>query len=126
MTGAQDPDNRRMFPDPAKLTPAEKSVQDHVSKLNALRTKHPAIRYGSRRAVKAGQDQYAVVRAYLQDRVLVLYNRSEKAARLQLNVAPEISNGPLRDQLGTLQEVTVKNGFLEVNLPARSVSYLTP
>ena len=126
MTGAQDPDNRRMFPDPAKLTPSEKSVQDHVAKLNALRTQHPSIRYGSRRAVKADQDHYAVIRTYLNDRVLILYNRSEQPAEFKLNVAPEFSDGPLRDHLGNAKDTTVKNGYVSVTLPALSGSYLTP
>lgn len=126
MTGAQDPDNRRMFPDLAKLTPPEKSVQEHVAKLNALRLKHPAIRYGSRRALKADRDQYAVVRAYLNDRVLILYNRSDRPAKLELNVGPEFSDGNLQDQLGTLQAAALKNGFLDVSLPALSSAFLVP
>jgi glycosidase len=126
MTGAQDPDNRRMFPGLTKLTPAEKSVQNHVAKLNSLRLQHPAIRYGSRRAVRADRDQYAVVRAYLNDRVLILYNRSEKPAKFDLDVGPEFSDGPLRDQLGVLKDLSVKNGFLTVEIPALSSSYLTP
>jgi len=126
MTGAQDPDNRRMFPDLAKLTPAEKSVHDHVAKLNALRSKHPAIRYGSRRAIRADRDQYAVVRAYLNDRVLILYNRSDKPVRLELDVRPEFSDGPLHDHVGGVKDPKVKNGFLNVELPALSTSYLTP
>ena len=126
MTGAQDPDNRRMFPDPAKLKPAQKSVQEHVAKLNALRTKHPAIRYGSRRCLKADRDQYAVVRAYLNDRVLLLYNRSEKPAKLNLDVGPEFTDGPVQDQLGPLRDLAVKNGSLTVTLPPLSSSYLTP
>ena len=126
MTGAQDPDNRRMFPDLTTLTPAQKSVQEHVAKLNSLRTKHPALRYGSRRAVKADRDQYAVVRTYLQDRVLILYNRSEKPAELKVDVGLELSDGPLRDQLGSLKNISVKNGFVSVTLPAFSSSCLTP
>ena len=106
--------------------PAEKSVQEHVGKLNALRRGHPAIRYGSRRAVRADRDQYAVVRAYLNDRVLILYNRSEKPAKFAIDVGPELSDGSLRDQLGKLGEVPVKNGFLSVTLPSLSSSYLTP
>ena len=125
MTGAQDPDNRRMFPDLAKLTPAEKSVQAHVAKLNALRTKHPAIRYGSRRALRAEHDQYAVVRAYLNDRVLILYNRSAQPANFELNVGPEISDGVLRDQLGVLEDVSVKNGFCQISMPPLSSAWLS-
>ena len=126
MTGAQDPDNRQMFPDSSKLTPAEKSVREHVSKLNALRSKHRAIRYGSRRALQADREQYAVMRAYLQDRVLVLYNRSDKPAKFELNVGPEFTDGTLQDQLGTLKEANVKNGFLEVSLPPLSSAFLIP
>jgi len=126
MTGAQDPDNRRMFPELAKLTPAEKSVQDHVAKLNALRAKHPAIRYGSRRAIQADRDQYAVVRAYLDDRVLLLYNRSDKPAQFELDLGPEFGDGPLQDQLGRLrQDAVVKNGFLKTELPPLSSAYLS-
>ena len=126
MTGAQDPDNRRMFPDPAKLTPAEQSVRKHVARLNALRLRHPAIRYGSRRSLLADRDTYAVARAYLEDRVLLLYNRSDKPAKLSLDVSPEFSSGSLQDQLGVLQDMVVKNGFLDVTLPPLSSSYLTP
>ena len=126
MTGAQDPDNRRMFPESAKVTPAEKAVRDHVAKLNALRSQHPAIRYGSRRAILADRDTYAVVRAYLKDRVLILYNRSAKPAKLSLNVGPEFADGPLQDQLGVLKDVEVKNGFADITVPALSSAYLTP
>jgi len=126
MTGAQDPDNRRMFPDPNKLTAAEKSVWEHVSKLNSLRSKHPAIRYGSRRAIQADQQSYAVIRAYLGDRVLIVYNRSDQPAKLDLNVGPEFLDGPLKDRLGSLARAEVKNGFLGLTLPPRSSALLTP
>jgi glycosidase len=126
MTGAQDPDNRRMFPDLTKLTPAQKGVQDHVAKLNRLRTQHLAIRYGSRRAIQADRDVYAVARAYLQDRVLILYNRSDKPARLDLEVSPEFVDGPLQDRLGDLKNLQIKNGRLGLTLPPRSSALLSP
>ena len=126
MTGAQDPDNRRMFPDLKKLTSTEKSVQDHVAKLNTLRVRHPSIRYGSRRALRADREGYAVSRAYLNDRVLILYNRSEKQTKFDLKVGPEIPDGPLKDELGVVKDVTVKNGLLSVTLPPLSSSYLSP
>jgi len=95
--------------------------------LNALRSKHPAIRYGSRRSLRADQDQYAVVRAYLQDRVLILYNRSEKPARFDLDLGPEFSDGPLKDNLSQRKgDPTVKNGFLKIELPGLSSAILTP
>jgi len=57
---------------------------------------------------------------------LVLYNRSEKPAKLELNVGPEFPDGPLRDRLGALKDISVKNGFVSVTLPALSSAYLTP
>ena len=125
MTGAQDPDNRRMFPDLSKLTSAQKGVQSHVAKLNALRAKHPAIRYGSRRALLADRDVYVVARAYLEDRILILYNRSDKPAKLEVEVGPELPDGPLEDQLGNLGETSVINGTLKLSLPPLSSSFLS-
>ena len=126
MTGAQDPDNRRMFPDLSKLTPAQKGVQAHVAKLNALRTQHPAIRYGSRRSLRADRDVYVVARAYLGDRVLILYNRSNQPAKIEIEVSPEFSDGPLQDRLGSLSKISVKNGFLSITLPGLTSAFLTP
>jgi len=125
MTGAQDPDNRRMFPDLKKLSPEEKRVQDHVAKLNAIRTAHPAIRYGSRRCLVAGKETYGVARAYLQDRVLIIYNRSDQAVELTLEVSPEFSDGSLTDHLGSLKNVAVKKGKTSLRLPPLSSHILT-
>jgi glycosidase len=124
MTGAQDPDNRRMFPDLKKLSPEEKKVQEHVSKLNVIRAAHPAIRYGSRRCLQSDRDTYAVVRAYLEDRVLILYNRSEQPKEINLDVDPEFSDGPLIDPLGSLSKQEVQKGKLTLLLPALSNSIL--
>ncbi len=126
MTGAQDPDNRRMFPDLTKLSKEEQKVQEHVSKLNAFRTAHPAIRYGSRRAIVTDKDTYAVVRAYPGDRVLIVYNRSDKSRKLELEVSPELSDGSLIDSLGIVQKAEVKNGKLSIELPPFSSSLLIP
>ena len=67
-----------------------------------------------------------MVRAYLNDRVLILYNRSDKPAKFELNVGPEFTDGPLQDQFGNLKDISVKNGFLSLTLPALSSAYLTP
>ena len=126
MTGAQDPDNRRMFLDPAKATAPQKSVWDHVAKLNALRLQHLATRYGSRRSILAERDTYAVVRAYMGDRILLVYNRAPEPKDLILQVSPEIPDGPLKDQLGLLTGASVEKGILKLSLPALSSAFLTP
>ncbi|NDI17885.1 MAG: glycosyl hydrolase, partial [Verrucomicrobia bacterium] len=87
LTGAGDPDNRRMLPDPEKASGEAKATLDHVSKLTHLRSAHPALRYGSRRAIEAKKDTYAIIRAYQGDRVLIAFNRSDKAVVLDLLVS---------------------------------------
>ena len=126
MTGAQDPDNRRMLPKLDQLSSEERKVRDHVSKLNALRSAHPAMRHGSRRCLQADHDTYAVVRTYLGDRLLILYNRSEKTLPLTLRVAPEFQNGPLQDQVGMITKAEIKDNKLQITLPPLSSSVLTP
>ncbi|MBU6155269.1 MAG: hypothetical protein KGP28_13280, partial [Bdellovibrionales bacterium] len=124
MTGAQDPDNRRMFPDLKKISPEETKVREHVSRLNAIRAAHPALRYGSRRCLQADRDTYAVVRAYLTDRMLILYNRSDQPRELGLHLEPEFSDGPLDDELSTITGAKIKNGKLTLVLPPLSSSIL--
>ena len=131
LTGAGDPDNRRMLPDPEKASGEAKATLDHVSKLTHLRSAHPALRYGSRRAIEAKKDTYAIVRAYGEDRVLIAFNRSEKPVVLDLLVSPEIPDGPLTQTLPhpltpSPTPLSVKNGHLTLPLPPLSSSFLLP
>ena len=141
ITGAGDPDNRRMLPDPEKASGEAKATLDHVSKLTHLRSAHPALRYGSRRAIEAKKDTYAIVRAYAEDRVLIAFTRSEKPVVLDLIVSPELPDGPLTQQLpppptpspfpsakptSSHTSLFVKNGHLTLILPPLSSSLLLP
>ena len=131
LTGAGDPDNRRMLPDPDKASGEAKTTLDHVSKLTHLRSAHPAFRYGSRRAIETKKDTYAIVRAYAEDRVLIAFNRSEKPVSLDLLVSPEIPDGPLEQELlpsktSSAKTLSVKDGRLTFSLPPRSSSTLVP
>lgn len=126
MTGAQDPDNRRWLTSPKSLSAGERKVQAHVAKLSALRTAHPALRYGSRRCLLANQNTYAVVRAYFNDRILILYNRSEKPCEFNLKVDPELSDSPLQNALGGLPIVKVIDGKISTTIPPLTSLVLLP
>ena len=56
-----------------------------------LRRAHPALRYGSLRTLLRENDCLAFVRAYFDDRVLVILNRSKTEQRLTLDPSPELS-----------------------------------
>jgi glycosidase len=120
-----------MLPDPAKASGEAKATLDHVSKLTHLRSAHPALRYGSRRAIELKKDTYAIVRAYAEDRVLIAFNRSEKPVSIDLLVSPEIPDGSLEQELlpsktSSTKILPVKDGRLTIFLPPRSSSIFVP
>lgn len=108
MTGAGDPDNRR-FMQWENLAPEQEAVRTHFSKVAATRQAHPALRYGSRRPLVAEGNRYAFVRAYLEDRVLAVWNRGDNPTEFSLTVAPEMADGVYADTL-TGREIEVKDG----------------
>src|SRR5581483_3198697 len=93
MTGAGDPDNRRDMRFGDQLSPDEQHVLENFKKLGAVRRAHPALRCGSRRTVQCDGDVYAFVRAYLGDRVTVVFNRGKTEAKIDIDVSPEMSDG---------------------------------
>lgn len=124
MTGAGDPDNRRDMRFGDQVAPEEKGVFENFQKLGALRKAHPALRYGSRRTLVADQDLYAFVRAHLDDRVVAVFNRGKSEAKAELLVNPEMADGDYTEALSG-KTVIVKDGKLEVSLPAQTAAFVT-
>ena len=109
MTGAGDPDNRRMMRWGGDVTDAENGVRSHFSKAAKARHDHPALRYGSRRPLVADGDRYAFVRAHLGDSVLAVWNRGAHTTEYRLDVAPEMPDGTYADVFSGRQ-IEVKEG----------------
>jgi cyclomaltodextrinase / maltogenic alpha-amylase / neopullulanase len=109
LTGAGDPDNRRMMRWGDDVTAEENAVREHFSKVAAVRHKHPALRYGSRRALVAEGDRYAFVRAHLGDAVLAVWNRGPNPTEFALESGPEMPDGAYQDALSG-QVIEVKDG----------------
>jgi neopullulanase len=124
MTGAGDPDNRRDMRFGDQVLPDEKRVLENFKKLGAIRNKHPALRYGSRRTVKIDHDLYAFVRAYLDDRVAVILNRGKTNAKIDIDVGPELADGDYVEVLSG-NKITVANGKLDFELPAQTAAFIT-
>ncbi|MCS7063185.1 MAG: alpha-amylase family glycosyl hydrolase [Methylacidiphilales bacterium] len=122
MTGAGDPDNRRMMRFGEELSEQEKQVQEHWSRVARIRHAHPALRYGHRRVVHLEDETYSYVRAYFQDRVLVAFNRKLSPATLTLDVAPEFSDGDY-EELISGKTVKVENGKMVLEIPPQT-SYI--
>jgi glycosidase len=76
MPGAGDPDNRR----PMKwdnLTENQQFLKDRLKTLADIRSKHPALRRGTRTTIGANADTWTFLRATAGDTVYVAINRSD-------------------------------------------------
>ncbi len=124
MTGAGDPDNRRDMRFGDKVSTDEKRVLENFKKLGAIRNKHPSLRYGSRRSILSGGEQFAFVRAHFEDRVAVILNRAKTETKIDIHVAPELADGDYVDALSG-KNVSVVNGELNFDLPAETAAIVT-
>jgi glycosidase len=122
LTGAGDPDNRRMMPLEEELSAEQKDVRAHFAQVATLRHAHPALRYGNRRPLIAEGDRYAFVRRHLDDAVLAVWNRGKSEAGFSMNVAPEMPDGTYTDPLGG-HTITVKDGQTDFLLPSLSSAF---
>ena len=116
MTGAGDPDNRRMMPGEDDLSVEQIRVREHFARLANGRSEHPALFLGSRRPLVVEEDQYAFVRAHLEDRAVVLFNRSDQPHRFRLDLSPEIDDAEMVSLLDS-RTLTVRGGRAGVTLP---------
>ncbi len=91
MTGAADPDNRRMMRFDDKLSKEERQHLKNVSKLVKMRTDHSALRYGDFRPLYVTKDVYAYLRTDLRERLLVILNKSDKEQVVTLEFPGDIT-----------------------------------
>ncbi len=78
MSGASDPDNRRMMRFDKQLSKYEKQTLNEVRKIIAIRRNHPALNYGDFYTLQATSKIYAYMRSDLNERIIVVLNKSKK------------------------------------------------
>lgn len=86
MTGANDPDNRRMMRF-SGLSAEEQDIKNTVKKLTTLRKSSMPLLYGSTRVLSAGKDVLVYQREYLGKSVIVALNRAESPNSVEVNVS---------------------------------------
>ncbi len=86
MTGASDPDNRRMMRFDEELSDGEKKTLNEVSKIINLRKSHTALRYGDFYTLNADKNIYAYTRSDMNERLLVVLNKSDDTQRVSLKI----------------------------------------
>ncbi len=105
MTGASDPDNRRMMRFDNELSQHERKTKRTVSEILKLRNAHTALRYGDFYTLTADENLYSYVRSDSNERVLVILNKSEEEQTFKPEL-PKIYNA------STLIELTTGDNIL--------------
>ncbi len=128
MTGANDPDNRRMmrFDGLGELELATRALTE---KLTALRASDMALLYGDTELLLAEDTRLAFARSYLGRTTLVVFNDSDAAATVSVPVGKHLA-GSYRVALsrtGELEgrEVSSAEGRLSLSLPPYGFAILT-
>jgi glycosidase len=88
MTGASDPDNRRMMYFGDKLNKNEQKTFNDVTKLIKLRNNYSSLRYGDFLPVIVEHDVLGYIRSDMNNRVLVLLNKSDEEKMVTVNFPP--------------------------------------
>ena len=135
MRGAGDPDNRRDFPggfpgdkrnafDNAGRTAEERAAFEQIQKLARLRADLEPLRRGALVNLFVSDQQYAFARVTKGTSVIVLVNNDIKPATIAVSATgTALEDGTrLVDRLDNANEVTIKNGMINLTINARSSS----
>lgn len=86
MTGASDPDNRRMMRFGDQLSSGEINTLNEVRKIVNLRKEHTALRFGDFYTLQADENIYAYTRSDMNERLLVMINKSSEMQSVKLEL----------------------------------------
>ncbi|MDP3441713.1 MAG: alpha-amylase family glycosyl hydrolase, partial [Ignavibacteria bacterium] len=86
MTGASDPDNRRMMRFDNELNENEIKMIAQVSNIVNIRKNNSALRYGDFLTLHADQNIYAFIRSDMNQRILVVLNKNDKEQKIDLSL----------------------------------------
>ncbi len=117
MTGAADPDNRRMMRFGDALQKPEKKMLRDVSKLIHLRRKHSALRYGDFQTLLANENCFVYLRTDMHERILVVLNKSNRSQDLEIRI-PQVYHANRARDLLSGDEARIQNNVLVVTIPS--------
>lgn len=121
MTGASDPDNRRMMRFDNDLLESEKETFGDISKLIDIRNKNSALRYGDFLTLLADENIFAYVRSDMNQRVLVILNKNNKSVTVDIELPPSYNVSEAIDLVNG-QTFKINKNRLVSNV--NSISYL--
>ncbi|MCS6987966.1 MAG: alpha-amylase family glycosyl hydrolase [Chloroherpetonaceae bacterium] len=123
MTGAADPDNRRLMRFGKDVSDDEKAVFAETSRLVKLRQAHSALRYGDFQILHSSKDALAYLRSDMNERVLVALNKGEAAQAIAVKFPSFYYAKKLRD-LQTGEEIALANDEATIRLASLQAKIL--
>ncbi len=115
MTGAADPDNRRMMRFGSELTGSENATLHDISRLIKIRKENSALRYGDFYTLKADKNIYAFVRSDLNERILVILNKNNTLTNTSLELPYAFKADLITDLISGI-ELPVKNYKINIHM----------
>ncbi len=115
MTGAADPDNRRMMRFGDELNEFEKQTLEDVSNLIHIRKEHPALRYGDFLTLQADGNIYSYLRSDMNERILTIINKSPNNQNLDYTLPEMYKTNTVRDLISG-KKYMVDNNKVSINI----------
>jgi len=120
MTGADDPDNRRLMRFDEQLSDWERGMLAETQRIVKIRNAHTALRYGDFLTLRADETIYAYLRADFNERLLVVLNKSEQPMHADLLI-PEAINARAVVDINTGESFTVATN--KVSIPIAGIGW---
>lgn len=115
MTGASDPDNRRMMRFDDQINDYEKNMLNEVRKVINIRKNHSALRHGDFYTLRADENIYAYLRSDFNERILVVLNKSENEGTINIQL-PELINAGSAVDLVSGDVINIENDNADVSV----------
>ncbi len=123
MSGASDPDNRRMMRFGSQLNKYEKQMLEQTSRIVKLRRNHSALNYGDFYPVKITKDVFAFIRSDFNERILIVLNKNfSEPENVELTL-PKFLNINSAIDLQKNEKVSVKNHKFVFRIPPLGWKY---
>ena len=113
MTGAADPDNRRMMRFGNQLTTNEKANLGKVRKIIHLRDNHTALRYGDYFSLQADTNIFIYTRSDMNERVLIVLNKNPETQNITIELPDFYGTDSLVDLIND-EKIFVKKNHAKI------------
>ena len=117
MTGASDPDNRRMMNFDG-LGKEEQSVFDHVAKLVKFRLKSDPITLGCHSDILTEDKRWIYMKHYFQQSVIVVFNDEDDSLKLDIKLPAYVPGKGSYRSIFTGRKYKISRGKVKLNVGA--------